>query len=94
MDDNDLISHFTNFTANLVRKQAVTNCGSTVGQITAISSDLRYDIQGTDNDATYLYVYNSLLNVTWNLGDWVTIQWTGVDYAIVGTSPVSGQPLP
>ena len=75
---------------NATRKEAQFTEGSKIGKVTAINSGQRYDVQGTDQDATYEFIPNMVPRVKWKVGQWVTLEHNGITWQIVGASPVSG----
>lgn len=70
-----------------IKKRAMETQASRIAVITAIKSGKRYDIKTADGDRTFSDVPNMVPDWDWRVGQWVTFEFSGTGYAIIGSAP-------
>lgn len=76
--------------ATAARDHAKRNQASEVVQIITVGGGGYYDVQSADQDGIRYAVSNQIPRTKWQVGNWVTIENSGLGWSIVGTSPSSG----
>ena len=69
-----------------LKRKAVDSMVARSGQIVAIKGGKYYDLQTADRNSTYSDIGCATPEFDWQMGQWVTFEWTGTDYQITGTS--------
>ena len=87
---NKIRKDLQEYSDNAVRKDSTVEELCRIGKVTAINPGKTYDLQGTDGDATYSSISNSVPRVKWSVGQWVMFEFNGLDWAITGIAPHAG----
>lgn len=70
-----------------IKKRAYETQASRIAVITALKPGKRYDIKTADGDRTFQDVPNTVPDWDWHVGQWVTFEFSGTGYAIIGSAP-------
>lgn len=72
------------------RKEILTKGSSRIGVISSLFPGQYYDVTLMDDSRVISRVSNSILGFKWKTGQFVTIEWNGIDWSIVGSAPFIG----
>ena len=80
-----MYKHILNMAQQRMRREALENRASIIGKITSAYPGKLYDVQTADGK-TYRKIGNALPVNSFEIGTWVTMEWTGVDWHIIAYS--------
>jgi hypothetical protein len=86
--DKNTHQEIVNYIQEAIKRRAQTTRAAKIGQIKTVQPGKRYNILTPDGDHLWESVPNSVPNITWKEGQWVTFEFNGQDWAITGTSPL------
>lgn len=87
MDEKKQFKAINDHIQDSIKKRAYETQASRIAVITAVKAGKRYDIKTSDGDRTFQDVPNTVPDWDWRVGQWVTFEFTGTGYAIIGSSP-------
>lgn len=87
--DHDQFRQMSSYVNDTIKKRAYEMQASRIGKITVVKSGQRYDIETADGDRTFEDIPNTVPGIKWRVGQWVVMEYSGLGFAIVGSSPTA-----
>ena len=69
-----------------LKRKAQDSMVAQSGKVISVKPGKYYDLMTADRQSTYSDIGSALPDYDWQVGQWVTFEWTGTDYQITGTS--------
>ena len=89
MENNEIWGRLDHHIQESIKKRAIDTRASQIGQIVAVNSGQRVDVKTSDG-RLWENLGNCNPGMDLSVGKWVTFEWNGLSYYVVGTSPSFG----